>query len=227
MVLTVADFLISSWKEELIENKYINFLSIDFSSNEVYMCIACIILSFSFHNYTFSLYECLDSPDTKKMIITSSVGIMISILIYLIVGTIDYIMYGESIKDSILDTLGFSPLAVLENISFVLNVVMSFPVTFSAVKNYIILLLQLLITAIKERNKKEAHAPHSHHAHEVQKTTQSINDENHSDNEEDQHQHGHHKLVEIGDIWENIITLLIFLGIFYFAISNPNMKPVK
>lgn len=248
VVLTIADLLISSWREELIEHKTINFLTVDLYDNNVYLCLACIILSFSFHNYTFSLYECLDSPDTKKMMITSSVGIMLSILIYLVVGTIDYIMYGASIQDSILDILGYNSLAVLENVSFVVNVVMSFPITFKAVKHYVILLLQLLLTAIKDCLNKKDHGRHKTghvNAHNtiIGKDTMELSakDDNHSinhtkliketdllthKNENDSSDQAHHPLVEIPELLEYLITLVLFLFIFYIANIFPNMKPV-
>lgn len=90
------------------------------------------------------------------MIVTSSIGIFISMLIYLLVGTIGYILYGNKISDSILDSMGFSNFGVLENISFVVNVVMSFPLGFSAMTHYLMFLVEIIVTLIRDSCAKKA-----------------------------------------------------------------------
>jgi hypothetical protein len=150
LVLVVVNLLYTSWTETMLMDKYLNFTSPDIWNYDLYSCIACIILSFSFHSYTFSIYECLESPSAKKMLISSSIGIFISTLIYLLVGSIGYILYGDLLLDSILDTMKYSTLTIFTSISFVVNVVMSFPLTFSALKHYFCFLLQIILTMIRD-----------------------------------------------------------------------------
>ena len=75
------------------------------------------------------------------MMLTSSIGIFFSMLIYLLIGSIVYIMYGENLNEDMLDSLTDftgSNLIILESVFYVLNVLASFPLTFSVLKNYVI-----------------------------------------------------------------------------------------
>lgn len=154
LVFELVDLLYSSWMETMNMDQDLNFKNIVIN-NDFISCIACIILSYSFHTYTFSIYECLHKPSPKKMLISSSIGIFISTLIYLLVGCIGYILYGSNIKDSILDTVSSSTLLIIESICFVINVVMSFPLTFTSLRHYFIFLIQIIITGIRDMCCKE------------------------------------------------------------------------
>lgn len=259
LILNIVNLLYSSWIEDIPEDKNINFINPQFTGvagYDVWSCVACIILSFSFHTYAFSIYECLDTPDPKKMIVTSSIGIFISMLIYLLVGTIGYILYGNEITDSILDSLGLSSLGVLENISFIVNVVMSFPLTFSALKHYFMYLVEIVGTLIRDkccrRKKKEellekgennntppeerqaSHTSSVEEAKNHHKEKEKEDNKNHAGNHNHNHNHhhnnnnhGHMEMIHIPDFLEYIIIFMVFLGIFYVANIYPNMKTVK
>jgi len=54
--LIVFDLLYSSWSEQMTYEFKLNFVNIHVDY-DFFSCIACIILSFSFHPYTFSIYE--------------------------------------------------------------------------------------------------------------------------------------------------------------------------
>jgi hypothetical protein len=91
------------------------------------------------------------------MLITSSIGIFISLFIYLLIGSIGYIMYGKVLSESFLDSMETetgSPLLILENVAFVLNVIMSFPITYAVLKNYIFFAVSLLLTHFRDMGKK-------------------------------------------------------------------------
>jgi amino acid permease len=234
LFLDIANMLIWSWYGYIPEDKNMNFISIKLNEFDVYASIATIILSFSFHTYTFSIYECIDNPDSRKMIVTSSIGIFTSTLIYLLVGTIGYILYGNSITDSILDTMGYSNISVLMSISFVVNVIMSFPITFSSLKHYFIFLIEIILTIFrdmccKKKEKKEKLITSSNnttkkveHPEENESTSEEDSDE------EEDHGHSHHKnMVRLPEYVEYIIVFGLFVLIFYTANKFPNMKIVK
>ena len=58
LFLDITNMLIWSWYDYIPEDKNMNFISIDIYQYDVYNSIATIILSFSFHTYTFSIYDC-------------------------------------------------------------------------------------------------------------------------------------------------------------------------
>jgi amino acid permease len=199
-MICIADLLYSSWTEDMeMMTKHKDYLAVDFTNYDIYSCIACLVLSFSFHTYTFSIYEVLESTDQRKMMITSAVGIFMSIIIYCLVGCIGYLLYENAITDSILDNMTYGGISIFENIAFALNVVMSFPMTFSAVKHYVIFLIQLSATMIKKsislkiKNKKRESAlssvTHSSHVHtdkhESKDDSKGHDDNKHGDGKQD------------------------------------------
>lgn len=108
--------------------------------------ISIIVLSFSFHTYTFSIYETIEKPTTKKMMICTSVGILISMMVYLMVGGIIYISYGEILLHhvNVVSVINKSSIGILINIAFSINVIMSFPMSFFSVKSYTLYVLPLI-----------------------------------------------------------------------------------
>lgn len=91
------------------------------------------------------------------MKITASIGILASLFIYLLIGSIVYILYGKILIDSMLDTMKIDPdsstLILLENIAYVINVIMCFPITFASLKNYLIYSISLAATSLKKESK--------------------------------------------------------------------------
>jgi amino acid permease len=249
LILNIINLVFLIYTEEIPDGeKNINFftLNLDFSATS---SIYCIILSFSFHTYAFSIYECLDTPDPKKMLVTSSVGIFISMLIYLLIGSIGYILYGDTITDDILTTVGFSGIGVLEYISFAVIVVTSFPLTFSALKHYFIYLIEIILTMtrdkLKEKKVKNQQLVSQNTevsqnkdseivrvTNYVQKHGNDKNDQDHgiaqNQNEHDNsHDSVHLDLIHIPEFVEFILVFGLFLGIFIFARKFPNLKLVK
>jgi amino acid permease len=234
LILNVVDLFYLSYYEMLNEDRHIKFLHIDFEFLDGFNSIACILLSFSFHTYAFSIYECLDTPDPKKMIVTSSVGIFISMLIYQLVGSIDYIIYGNLITDSILDNLEYSSLSVLGNISFVINVVMSFPLTFSALKHYLIYLIETILSMLiycckrgkSKTEKKVLFDDEFEVKGKIRKndSQDSINNDHLVHSIEGEKHHKNH--VSIPESIEYVIMLAIFILIFFTAKNFPDMKIV-
>jgi amino acid permease len=240
LFLEIANMLIWSYYEMISEDNNINYININIYDYDVYSSIATIILSFSFHTYTFSIYECIENPDPRKMIVTSSIGIFTSTLIYLLVGTIGYILYGNNILDSILDTMGYTNISILMSISFVVNVVMSFPITFNSLHHYVIYLIEMILTMLKDmchkKSKKEIFL-NSNIKNSENKKKESDNDnqtssdseeeETEEDNDHKKSSHAHHKMVRLPEYVEYIVVFGLFVLIFYTANMFPNIKTVK
>lgn len=115
--------------------------------------LAIIILSFSFHTYTFQIYDCLEEKETKKMMICCSVGVLISTLCFMFVGSTLYFLYGENLKieaEEIYSMFDKNTSGVLINIAFAISVLMSFPLSFFSVKNYIFYLTPYLVEGVKK-----------------------------------------------------------------------------
>ena len=118
--------------------------------SNIITALSCIILSYSFHIFTFSIYGCMGKISRKQFFITTSVTVLITTIIYLICGTIGYLLYYDYLTDSILDAVQESWLSSLLSLANVVNVIMTFPITFSAVKNYFILFVDIMITLLKD-----------------------------------------------------------------------------
>lgn len=152
LFLVLYDLLAASKEDILYDWSKLNTLSLDKNPTNIISCISCIILSFSFHTYTFSIYECLSEKNTKSMLITTGVGLFTSMMIYLLFGCVGYILYVDQVDEYyILNRQHDSVLNYLENIAFVVNVVMSFPLTFFSLRHYFTFLVQILLTLIVEK----------------------------------------------------------------------------
>lgn len=162
-VVTIIDFIIAvtsqnrlvnidNWNKETIseilyglnrsgqKNRLSNLVS----------AIACIILSYSFHVFTFSIYGCMGKISKKQFFMTTSISVLITTIIYLICGTIGYLLYYDELKDSILDCMHDNWSSSLLSIANVINVIMTFPITFAAVKNYFLLFVGIMITLLRD-----------------------------------------------------------------------------
>ena len=118
-------------------------------ASNIITAVACIILSYSYHIYTFSIYGSMGKISRKQYFITTSVSVLITTIIYLICGTIGYLLYYDYLTDSILDAVQESWLSSLLSIANVVNVIMTFPISFNAVKNYFILFIRIMINLIR------------------------------------------------------------------------------
>jgi len=155
LFLVLFDLLWASKNDVLYDWTKLNVIVLDNNSNNIISCISCIILSFSFHTYTFSIYECLSEKNTKSMLITTGIGLFVSMMIYLLFGCVGYILYVDQIDEYYIlnrqDVKYGTILNYMGNIAFVINVVMSFPLTFFSLRHYFTFLVQILLTLIVEK----------------------------------------------------------------------------
>ena len=120
-VVTIIDFCVAIFSQDRLislnntwnEKKKYEILyglnSSDYEFKErlsnIITAVACIILSYSYHIFTFSIYGCMGKISRKQFFITTSVSVLITTIIYLICGTIRYLLYYDNLKDSILDSI--------------------------------------------------------------------------------------------------------------------------
>jgi amino acid permease len=159
LILTIIDFIVSVFSEgKLLDKKKIwniekrNLLITGLNNEQnpkrlydIVTAIACIILSYSFHVFTFSIYGCMSRISRKQFFKTTSITIMITTVIYLLCGVIGYLLYYDTLNDSILDAIGENWLSCLLSLANVINVIMTFPITFAALKNYFLLFVSIMI----------------------------------------------------------------------------------
>ena len=163
-VVTIADFIIAVfsqnrlvnlnnyWNDETI-SEILYGLNRDGQKNRIsniITAIACIILSYSFHVFTFSIYGCMGKISRKQFFMTTSISVLITTIIYLICGVIGYLLYYNELNDSILDCIQESWSSSLLSLANVINVIMTFPITFAAVKSYFMLFTGIIITLLRD-----------------------------------------------------------------------------
>ena len=162
-VVTIIDFILAvfsqnrlvnlkNWNHEAIsEILYgLNRPGQDNRLSNLVSAIACIILSYSFHVFTFSIYGCMGKISKKQFFITTSISVLITTIIYLICGIIGYLLYYDELKDSILDCMHDNWSSSLLSIANVINVIMTFPITFAAVKSYFLLFIGIMATLLRD-----------------------------------------------------------------------------
>ena len=99
LFLVLYDLLSTSKRDVLYDWHKMNLFDLDENSNNIISWISCIILSFSFHTYTFSIYECLSDKNTKSILITTGIGLFASMMIYLLFGCVGYILYVDQVDE--------------------------------------------------------------------------------------------------------------------------------
>jgi len=106
---------------------------------DVNQSISIIILSQSYHSYTFSIYECIDNPNLEKMMISSAIGILLSTTVYALVGCSLYLIFGSHtlLTDDMSTILRFTTLGSIICIAYVVSTLMTFPLSFFSLKNYV------------------------------------------------------------------------------------------
>jgi len=83
------------------------------------------------------------------MMAASSVGFFVTIIVYLTIGIIIYILYGYGNLETLSEIYGDSNIYLLMNIAFIVNVIMSFPMSFAGLKFYLVGLMEIFYTSCK------------------------------------------------------------------------------
>ena len=121
-IFTIIDFTYTIYKGENLEKfRYLKMEDIIWGMNKNINAklnsIACIILSFSFHIFTFSIYGCMGEISITEFNVTASATIFICAIIYLLCGIIGFLLYYDEIYDSILDASQNTLLNILLSLS--------------------------------------------------------------------------------------------------------------
>ena len=150
-LITIYDFLNKIYSGNIIvEQKKIKLnellWGLSYSFNDKLTAIACIILSFSYHIYTFSIYGYISDFSIMQFWSTTTFTVIISAFIYIICGLCGCLLYYHHLDDSILDAIGNDLTHNLLSLAFCLNLIMTFPITFAALKNYFCFLIEVFLT---------------------------------------------------------------------------------
>lgn len=211
-LLTMVDFFYTVYKgDSLHEEEIILFNNPKNTStvSDIVCAISCLILSFSFHVYTFSIYNCMGSSNLRRFMTTASVGIFLSTTIYLICGTIGYLLYSSSISDSILDSIGSTVLNTILSLANMINVIMTFPITFNALKHYYCFVIEIILTKLRDCFRCRPSGP------SVPSVTKISKKSYYKDNP-----------VILHPIAEYIFVIILFISIFYIANIYPSLKTI-
>ena len=238
-IVTIIDFIVAvSSQKRLIslhdkwnkKTKYeilygLNRQGVENRLNNIISAIACIILSFSFHIFTFSIYGCMGKISRKQFFITTSISILIAAVIYLICGTIGYLLYYDKLIDSILDVIEDNWLSSLLSLANVINVVMTFPITFEALRNYFLIFSRIIITLFRNIFLYIFRCIPKIKNYEGRISNIRIIKSN---NKKDINYFlmSGKPLVEISKIVEFFLTLILFISVFWFAFLYTKLKVI-
>ena len=184
------------------------------------------------------------------MKITATIGIFISLFVYVLIGSIGYIMYGEILTDSLLDSMKLEDpnpdtLIILENLSYVVNVIMCFPITFAVMKNYLVYSISMIATKFRDcyvrRTVRYFLTKKIFPSNENDKTKNEIemtnieeekhenhnNHMDHHDPEKDQSHNNHHDMVIIPTWLQRKISIAFVILIIFMANKFQNTKVVR
>ena len=98
------------------------------------------------------IIRCLKEKNNRNMMMTSCIGIFISMLIYLSIGSILNILYeGEFYELFKKYNEKFNTIIIIgEKLLYITNILATFPITFSALKNYAFFSVSALLTKIRD-----------------------------------------------------------------------------
>jgi amino acid permease len=136
------------------------------SFKDIILCVGGYYNAFAFHMSYFSYYLPLKPRNNKTMMKSVTIGTLTAGLIYLLYGTIFYLMYGTKISDSALKYLQSDLAEAFKNneiiiiilliicfFSFLINASMSTMIHFYFFKSHLIGLIRLVL---KKKLEKEA-----------------------------------------------------------------------
>ena len=139
------------YPKSFLHNFFINNNS---SLNDINTSLSIIILSYSFHTYTFNLYEMIENKTPPKMMLSSNLGVLLSTFIYLFLSASVFIYFGQrlTIVDLAVEysKTAFGTAVVL---AFSFSVIMTFPISFFSLKNYFFYFLPYIWLFIKNPKK--------------------------------------------------------------------------
>ena len=121
------------WRKKRRNNNGLNHSILSFMEklNKIIIAVSCIILSFTFHSFTFTLYGTLGNISRERFYITSIVSVFLTAGIYIIWGVVGYLLYYDNLSDSILDVINDNWLSSLLSLDNAINVMMSCPLSFN------------------------------------------------------------------------------------------------
>jgi len=150
--LVLVDLFYSLWNGQIIDEDLNFFISKDETENIfpiIVNCISIIVLSFDFHIKITGIYGYLLKKNTKSMLTSSAIGISTSLLTYLLIGIILYVIYGSETNSGLLTMHDDSTIFIFMQICIIIFSLACFPQNFFGLLNFTCLKLEIIIVHIK------------------------------------------------------------------------------
>ena len=138
-----------SASNKLDQNITWDYLLPDTTFKDAFHIMPTVFIAFLFQFNVFPIYYSMKKRNMKTIMKATRIGVGYSLIMFLIVGIIGFLLYGDAIKDTILDNLSEDMLQRNNNVlivvliiiicfSFVITCLTSFPVLFFSLRvNYI------------------------------------------------------------------------------------------
>ena len=137
------------------------FISGEFTN--ILICLPSVFLSFSFQFNLFTIYSGLIKRTHEEMINVTKVSISFCFILYIFSGIIGFLMYGDSLEDTILDAflkevqdenndLVIKILLIIANIGFLLCATTSIPLVYYTLKQNFFSTYKFIIRNKRKKN---------------------------------------------------------------------------
>ncbi len=140
-----------------------DYLIPECSFKEAFDSISTVFIAFLFQFNVFPIYYSMRNRGMDNMMKATKIGVIYSLIIFLIVGIIGFLIYGDAIKDTILDNMSddmlsnnsnflITLLIIIISFSFIITCLSSFPILFLSLRvNYV----NSLIVCMKSCRKNQ------------------------------------------------------------------------
>ena len=140
-----------------------DYLIPESSFKEAFDSISTVFIAFLFQFNVFPIYYSMRNRGMDNMMKATKIGVIYSLIIFLIVGIIGFLIYGDAIKDTILDNMSddmlsnnsnflITLLIIIISFSFIITCLSSFPILFLSLRvNYV----NSLIVCMKSCRKNQ------------------------------------------------------------------------
>ena len=140
-----------------------DYLIPECSFKEAFDSISTVFIAFLFQFNVFPIYYSMRNRGMDNMMKATKIGVIYSLIIFLIVGIIGFLIYGDAIEDTILDNMSddmlsnnsnflITLLIIIISFSFIITCLSSFPILFLSLRvNYV----NSLIVCMKSCRKNQ------------------------------------------------------------------------
>jgi amino acid permease len=204
-------------------------------SMEIISYLPTVFLAFTFQFNIFPIYFTLKNRSNKEMMKATTCGVIFCFVIYIITGIVGFLMYGYTLKDTILAALAQNAesakgsdsfiivVLVIVNIAFLISATMSIPLMFFSLKK------NFLNTVIfcKKIIKKQPPVSVGDEELNTQNERLVVSTDTESKGREQIHAPQNQKTSLLTTTVKNVITICLYVSICIVTIFIPSLKTVN